>query len=300
MKYKTSVRRFVLDMVDTKKIPTASVIEFTGISKSTISRWQKNGIFDKPLKRSGTTLHEKIVPIIRSMLQAKTTWTHSTMLHELLNNGVKCSKRTLRYSLKKMKVTRKRLKKKKLSKNTTPETLAEYKRTWNNIYNDGNDIIFQDESHFSNGLLPLYGYTFANEPAYVNQPTSRTEAYTLNFAFSKTGNIFWKFYKGSNCISRMQWFVDHLPPTRILMDNHSIHKSVIMSVDKVFTPVCQPFANPVEIVFSKVKTLFRSINDKYRDELSIEEKVERAINSLVYEDLQNAMEFVNTYVQEKY
>ena len=200
-KYSPFVRRFVLNMVTMKKQSLSSESEFTGVSISTIYRWKNNGIFDKPIKRACTHLYDKIVPILRLMLNAKSTWIHSTMLDELLKNGVTCSKRTLRYTLKKMNVTRKRLKRKKLSKNTTPETLAEYKNVWNKIYNDGNDIIFQDESHFSNGLLPYYGYSFAGEPAYVNQPTSRTDAYTLNLAFSKSGNIFWKLYKGSNCTS---------------------------------------------------------------------------------------------------
>ena len=80
----------------------------------------------------------------------------------------------------------------------------------------------------------------------------------------------------------MQWFTDHLPPIRVLMDNHSIHKAVKMTSEKIFTPVAQPDANPVEIIFSKVKTNFRSINELNR-ELDVESKIELAIGTIVYE-----------------
>ncbi len=36
------------------------------------------------------------------------------------------------------------------------------------------------------------------------------------------------------------------------MDNLAIHKTVKVNGTKVFTPVAQPYANPVEIIFSKV------------------------------------------------
>ena len=82
----------------------------------------------------------------------------------------------------------------------------------------------------------------------------------------------------------MQWFTDNLPPIRVMMDNHSIHKAVKMDVEKIFTPVAQPEANPVEILFSKVKTNFRTINESNRL-LDVETKIEMALATLVFEDL---------------
>ena len=122
---------------------------------------------------------------------------------------------------------------------------------------------------------------------------------TLNLAFSKSGQIFWKIYKGSSNVARMQWFTDYLPPIRVLMDNHSIHKAVKMTVEKIFTPVAQPDANPVEIIFSKVKTNFRSINELNR-ELDVETKIEMAIGTIIYEDLENAINCVDMFIRSKY
>jgi transposase len=197
-----------------------------------------------------------------------------------------------------MNISRKRIKKKKVSKNATPESLAAFKSEWIRVNEDGQDIIFQDESHFSNNILPLYGYSKRNTPCYINEPCERS-AHTLNLAFSKSGQIFWKVYSGSANTSRMQWFTDNLPPIRVLMDNHSIHKAVKMTVEKIFTPVAQPEANPVEIVFSKVKTNFRAINELNRS-LDVETKIEMALATLVYDDLINAIAFVDRFVRSTY
>jgi hypothetical protein len=49
--------------------------------------------------------------------------------------------------------------------------------------------------------------------------------------------------------------MDVLPSgTRLIMDNLAIHKTVKLNGTKVFTPIGQPYANPAEIIFSKIKT----------------------------------------------
>jgi hypothetical protein len=83
------------------------------------------------------------------------------------------------------------------------------------------------------------------------------------------------------------------------MDNHSVHKAVRMDVAKVFTPVAQPYTNPVEIIFSKIKTNFRSINADNRS-MSVEDKIEKAIQTLTSEDLENAVEHVDKFVNTNY
>ncbi len=72
-----------------------------------------------------------------------------------------------------------------------------------------------------------------------------------------------------------------------------------MTVEKIFTPVAQPYANPVEIIFSKVKTNFRTINELHRT-LDVEIKIEMALQTLVYEDLLNAIAYVDAFVRSKY
>ena len=65
------------------------------------------------------------------------------------------------------------------------------------------------------------------------------------------------------------------------------------------TPVASPQANPVEIIFSKIKMLYRRINNDNKD-LSIEQIVEAAIDELSYDDVINTIEHVKTYVNNNY
>ncbi len=157
MKYQVAVRRFVLELVNRKMQSVENVSVFTGISKNTINRWRRNGILDRPQTRVAKTLTQKASPLIQALLETKCSWTHAGMCRALAqDHGVHCCKRTLFTILRNMNVSRKRVKKKKRSKNTTPETLASFKSKWIAIIEDGQDIIFQDESHFSNNILPLY------------------------------------------------------------------------------------------------------------------------------------------------
>lgn len=299
-KYGDSVRKFVLNLIYVKKQPIHLIIEFTGISKRTLIRWaDKRFTYKTSYRKNENCICTKAIPILCNVLdKTEGIMTYESMRLTLLDHGIKCCRRTIYNILNTGNITRKRVKRKRKSKNATPERLAEFKEQWNTIINDGEDVIFQDESHFSNNVLPLYGYSKKGQPVYIYEATDRT-AYTLNLAFSKFGKIFWKIYKGSICTSRMQWFVDALPPVRLVMDNHSVHKAVKMTVNKVFTPVAQPQANPVEIVFSKVKQLFRNINKELPD-LNVEDKIEMAVASLTSMDLENAIGHVHRFINTNY
>jgi transposase len=172
-KYETAVRRFVLRLIETKNQSIQHVVEFTGISKQTILRWLRDGIFDRPPQRTAQTLAVRAQPILEEMLSTTCAWTHSSMLKELENRGVKCCKRTLFSILQQLGKSRKRIKKKKRSQNATAEKCTEFKRKWIEINEDGQDIIYQDKSHYSNNLLPLYGYSQKNTPCYLNEPVER-------------------------------------------------------------------------------------------------------------------------------
>ena len=190
------------------------------------------------------------------------------------------------------------MKRRRGSKNCTPVSKANYKVKLNSVLNDGEDVLFQDESHFSNAVLPLYGYSKKGEPCFVNEPAER-KAYTLIFAFSKSGQFFYKVYEGAMNMARMQFFVDELPPIRIIMDNLSIHKTVKTSGNKIFTPVAQPYANPAEIVFSKVKHMYRKFNAEM-PELDVISKIDKAIATLNDSDLEGAVEHVRQFVNANY
>lgn len=296
-KYKPHVRRFVLDLVVKKGQSVKSVCEFTGISRTTIWRWRTIGVDDMPVKRACKKFCEAQT-ILTEALKKQPCMTYNDMRRALRENDVVICLRYLYTVLRRSRITRKRVKKKRSSVNCTPESKRQYRDTWNEVMNDGKDVLFQDESHFSQNILPTYGYSAAGTPCFVNV-TAKRENHTLILAFSKYGELFYKVYPGAMNTARMQWFVDALPATRIVMDNLAIHKSVSTLGEKIFTPVAQPYANPVEIVFSKVKAAYRRINLAYPDK-SVEAKIDEAIADLQLTDLANAIRHVHDYVNTNF
>jgi transposase len=250
-KYKMHVKEFVIALLVNKRRTIRQVMEFTGISRSTIWRWRVHGTIEKVINRKRPK-SEAASSALLGILDRRCCITQQEIVNELASQGVQISSKSIHTIFQRHRITRKRVKRRRQSVNCTPESKAVFKDKWNAIMSDGNDVLFQDESHFSQNILPLYGYSQAGHPCYV-QETSKRDSHTLIFAFSKSGSFFYKVYSGSMNTARMQWFVDSLPPIRILMDNLAIHKCVHTHVEKIFTPVAQPYANPAEIVFSKIE-----------------------------------------------
>jgi hypothetical protein len=91
-KYPVLVRRFVLKLLHKHRKPNQnqyaldSVVQFTGVSKTTIKRWKTNGVADKPRSRTVPTLKEIAGPFIEEMVSSSCVWTHATMCKELAND----------------------------------------------------------------------------------------------------------------------------------------------------------------------------------------------------------------------
>ena len=83
------------------------------------------------------------------------------------------------------------------------------------------------------------------------------------------------------------------------MDNHSTHKAITTDVQVLFTPVADPEANPVEIIFSKIKHWFRKFNVEH-PEVSVENAIDQAIATLTSSDLSGAISHVHHYVNTTY
>jgi hypothetical protein len=175
-----------------------------------------------------------------------------------------------------------------------------FKEVYNNVVDDSEDVLFFDEMHASNNILPLYGYSKACIPCYINEAVDH-RAFSLLFAFSKHGDMYYVVHEGAMNTIRCQKFIDSLPQkSRLIMDNLAIHKAVKLNDGiKIFTPVAQPYANPAEIIFSKIKTLFRSINYDNR-EMKVKDKLELAISKLTFDDFIGAIEHVKTFVNDNY
>jgi len=297
-KYTVSVRRFVLTRFFKMRMSIAQIVAFSGISRSTIWRWTRYGIEDKPVVRKAPTLKDRALPFVIEHYNERCYATQADIRAMLASHEIKCCLKSVFRLLKQAGISRKRMKRKRGSKNCTPSSKANYKTKLFSVLDDGEDVLFQDESHFSSAVLPLYGYSKKGVPCYVNEPAER-KAHTLIFAFSKSGQFFYRVYEGAMNTARMQWFVDALPPIRIVMDNLSIHKGIRTDAEKIFTPVAQPYANPAEIIFSKVKQAYRILNADNPD-IDVSTKIDMAIETLTDSDLDGAISRVREFVTEHY
>jgi predicted DNA-binding transcriptional regulator AlpA/transposase len=290
--YPVNVRKFVLALLPKSSI--AKVIEFTGVSRTSIWRWRKDVVIAKPRRKS--KWDDSDVTRIKQMYKDAPSSTLAE-LKEALPIGRWISKSTVHNIVKQIAYTRKRLKKKRRSKNSTPVKMRAYRDVYNAMIADGADFMCQDESHFSGNILPLYGFSPKGETCYI-ESGDRT-AYSLNFAFTRSGRYYYQVYEGSINGPRLQWFLDHVPPMRMILDNLNIHNSVKVQAPKVFTPVADPMANPAEIIFSKIKAAYRKINHVNRD-VSVIDKIDRAIQTLTLEDFEGAIRHVHEYVNANY
>lgn len=295
--YTIDVRKIALRML--KKCKIKDVANFTGISRTSIWRWRKSiSKGQHILCNKKFQKRDACIPYMIQYLEQRPYSTRASMQKMLASNGISCSLKTVSWSLKKMRYTWKRMKKQKKSKNCTNESKAQYKSTLKSILGDGKEVLFQDESHFSKAVLPIYGYSKAGEPCFLTA-NIREPAYTLIFAFSTSYKIFYKVYEGAMNKARMQWFLMDIPPVRMVMDNLMIHKCVQTNGDKIFTPVAQPYANPVEIVFSKIKREFRHMNADMPD-MDVESLIHLAIATLTSADLDGAIKHVLDFVDTNY
>jgi hypothetical protein len=74
-------------------------------------------------------------------------------------------------------------------------------------------------------------------------------------------------------------------------------RKYIMKLLKMKKMLAQP--HPAEIIFSKIKTVFRYINAKNRN-MSVSDKLDNAISKLNYEDFTGAIKYVKTFVNDNY
>ena len=133
-KYSSTVRSFVLQLLNVKLQPIQSIMEFTGISRKSISRWDRCGVLDKKPVFQGITKSKEAWLVIKTLLDKKANWTHKSLQEELLKNKISFSLRTIFNILKNNQISRKRIKKKKCSKNATVEAKSAFKDVWNKIY----------------------------------------------------------------------------------------------------------------------------------------------------------------------
>jgi transposase len=155
-------------------------------------------------------------------------------------------------------------------------------------------IVSLDEASFNTHMVRRYGWSSIGEKCIVRpKEGTKRETFSLMMAVSSNEVVAWQLVKGSfNKVRFLAFLEEHLIPAmqyrphlqHLLMDNVPFHKSAEVremleehdyNEPIIFNPPYHPDTNPVEMVFSSLKSMTRKRAP--RNEKEIEKAIKDAI-----------------------
>ena len=147
---------------------------------------------------------------------------------------------------------------------------------------DADDLIFIDESSFNAGMTPLYGRALGGERIDEYVPDVRFERTSIVSGIGLGGPVAPMMYKGTMDKDLFAGYVENflVPNLRagnlVFIDNASVHVAVAGEIEElienvgakaIFLPPYSPDLNPIELMWSKVKTLVKKAKARTYDAL---------------------------------
>lgn len=142
------------------------------------------------------------------------------------------------------------------------------------------DLVFLDEAGSHAGMTPSHGYAPRGERVVDHAPKSRGTNVSILAAMTWDGPIAARTFEGAvNGPRFVDWVKRVLAPRLwagaiVVMDNVRFHKveGVVEAIAKVgarvlYLPPYSPDLNPIELMWSKVKTLLRQAKARSREAL---------------------------------
>lgn len=140
-------------------------------------------------------------------------------------------------------------------------------------------LVFLDESGIRTNISPIYGWSKKGERCFGFTPGA-WKSYTILSAINTSRVIDSILIDGAVDKSTFKYFMEDLlfpklePGTIVVMDNLSVHKNSFniykfrrRSIDIKYMPPYSPDFNPIENMWSKVKSIIRKISPKNFDEV---------------------------------
>ncbi len=156
-------------------------------------------------------------------------------------------------------------------------------------YKKSSNFISVDETFFYLYDCPKYGYSKKGEQIkrYTNY-TPRKNKITLYMAVSN------KLTTKHGNTTDFKDFIDSLniKDCTLLLDNVAFHKTKVFkelahsnNIKVLYTPPYSPEYNPIELVFSKIKTHYRKLN--IQNDHDMVENIQGSIDSIKQQDLKH-------------
>ena len=155
---------------------------------------------------------------------------------------------------------------------------------------------FLDETGVNCGMTRLYGRALSNERVNDYVPDVRFERTSFISLLGLDGVNAPIMFKGTLDGNFFGGYVEYilaptlLPGDIVVMDNYSPHKvnGVLDPIYEkgatvMFLPEYSPDLNPIELMFSKIKSILRKLKPRTPEEL--ENAICQALDSVTYEDI---------------
>lgn len=168
---------------------------------------------------------------------------------------------------------------------------------------DDSRILFLDETGFNLHSSSNYAYSPVNTPARIIVPTSRGKNISILAMISNTGIINFKCINGSvNSESLVEFLDDSLQKNiitnkTVIMDNVRFHKSnetitflTNQTILYGFLPPYSPELNPIEEVFSALKSRYYNVRPRARNYNEVVRNIE-----IIIEEMNMELNFQNFY-----
>jgi transposase len=281
MTYSIDIINLVISkLIDKQKITKIS--ETLNLSVTTINKWKylykdyiKNNTYitkNISTKIHGLNKKNKYIDSIKNYVNNNQGTTLDKLVKEVTNNDL--SKSSVCRILKENNISHKRIQNRIVCKDINKIKEDRNNFSNNNDNNNFNEYISIDESSFCITDLQKYGYSKkGQEIKRIIKHKHNKERYSLLLAISKSEIISYKIYNGSLNAEGYKNFIDtnknKFINKTIIQDNVRLHHSKIVkeyatenNINMKYIPAYTPEFNPIEQVFSQIKTEFRKYDHK--------------------------------------
>jgi transposase len=188
--------------------------------------------------------------------------------------------------------------------------VQEARENWANdqIEMDSARLVFLDESGINIGMTRLYGRAVGEERVVDYVPDVRFDRLSILSSVRLDGTLVPFTYEGTLDGPLFLTYVsEFLAPTLkdgdvVIMDNGSAHKvkGVVEAIEKMgayvlYLPTYSPDLNPIEKMWSKVKSYLRKVKARTRD--AIYKVLKDALNAVSVSDIKSWFAEANYSVQ---
>jgi transposase len=232
------------------------------IGKSTLQRWMTG---TSKIQQKISKCTTSVAALVRTLLDTNPFVNMQTLSCKIFEmTGVKLSRQFTSTVVNRCGFSKKRTRKK--AKATSPDDVETFRKSVENV--NINNCVFVDETSLDHTDIPRYGYSRRGH-RLTSIVGSKRNVKTLTLAMTSNEIVHHTEVPGA---SNTQHFLDFLNGlqkcgvTFVVMDNVRFHHSNVvkdacskMGIQILYTPPYSPDFNPIENVFSIIKSKWRSL-----------------------------------------